>query len=188
MKLMPKILLIFTIFLTILGLTTTVNAGIPPFYYYWYYHPELIISWGVDVQIDDDDSCIWGVATATTEDEIESGLFPKAPFKHKLFIDGKKIPLQRFVFTDRDYNGDGYGDVFYLEPDLKWWVYYHIFEADDFDVGLYNIVHEMWVQKPYSGSEIHGWRIFINFNGPDDPLIPGVPPEKLVLTYTLTVV
>ena len=178
-KLMPKILLTLTIFLTILGLTTTVNAGIPPFY--WEYAQSPIISWGWDVEINDDQSCLWGVATAITEDEIESGLFPKPPFNHIVYIDGKKLPLQRFVFIDRD------GSIFNI-PDTKWWVHYHFFEADDFDVGEYQIVHEMWVQKPYLGSEIHGWRIFINYEGPDDPFVPGVPPESYKLTYTLTVV
>ena len=178
-KLIPKILLTLCVFLAILGLTTTGNAGIPPFY--WEYMQSPIISWGLDVQIDDDQSCLWGVATCCTEEEAQSGLFPKAPFQHKLFIDGKKIPLQRFAFTDKDGSIFGY-------PNTKWWVFYHFFEADEFDVGEYEIVHEMWIQKPYSGSEIHGWRILINYNGPDDPLIPGEPPEEYILSYTLTVI
>ncbi|MFW9826546.1 MAG: hypothetical protein ACFFEY_02885 [Candidatus Thorarchaeota archaeon] len=176
-KLVSKTLLSVMAIMAIFGLTATARAGIPPFY--WQYATSPIISWGFDVQINDDQSCLWGVATAVTEWEIETGFFPKQPFDHKLYIDGEKVPLQRFTFIDRDGSIFGY-------PNTKWWVHYHFFEADDFDVGVYNIEHQMWVQKPYAGSEMHGWRIFVNYEGPVE--LYGEVDEPLILTYTLTVV
>ncbi|MFX0154237.1 MAG: hypothetical protein ACFE9Q_06890, partial [Candidatus Hodarchaeota archaeon] len=136
---------------TILGLTTAARAGVPPFIWVYMSEYNQISSLEGDVEAPHDEPCLWGVMSACSEDEI--GYFPQHPYDHKLFIDGEKIALLRFVWIDRD-GLFGY-------PDLKWWVYYQVFEAGYFDVGLHEIKHEMWVQKPYFGSEMYGWRIFI---------------------------
>ncbi|MFW9823738.1 MAG: hypothetical protein ACFFE4_12415 [Candidatus Thorarchaeota archaeon] len=173
----PKILVSLVVLMTIFGVSATARAGAPPFI--WEYFTYNVISWGVDITIPQDESCIWGVASACTDEEIETGFFPKLPFNHKVTIDGKKIPLRRFVFYDE------YGYVFGI-PETKWYVFYQIFEAGFFELGEYDIIHEMLVQKPYAGSETYGWRVFINYEGPEYLYGPvGVPQ---VLSYTLTVV
>jgi hypothetical protein len=174
-KLVPKVLLSLIILFTIFGMTSTARAGAPPFI--WEYFQYNIISWGVDVEIPQNEPCMWGVATATTEWEIETGYWPEGPFNHIVYIDGEKISLQRFVFYDE------FGYVFGI-PDTKWYVFYHMFEADYFELGDHEVIHEVWVQKPYAGSEVYGWRIFVNYEGPPEYGPIGVP---MILTYNLHV-
>ncbi len=158
-KLIPKVLVGLVVLTTILGLTTTARAGVPPFIWVYMSEYNQISSLGGDVEAPHDEPCLWGVMSACSEDEV--GYFPQHPYDHKLFIDGEKIVLRRFVWIDRD----GLMGI----PDLKWRVYYQVFEAGYFDVGEHEIIHEMWVQKPYFGSEMYGWRLY------------------LTLTYTLTI-
>jgi len=161
-----------------LGLTTTARAGIPPFMYEYMSYNQ-ISTFGSDVEAPHDEPCLWGFSSACTEEEIETGYFPKPPYKHILIIDGEKIPLRRFVFYDE------YGIVFGY-PETKWYCYYQVFEAGYFDVGEHDVYHEVWVQKPYAGSETYGWRIFVNYEGPEDLYGPVEIPW--ILSYTLTVV
>ncbi|MGB5912255.1 MAG: hypothetical protein WBH31_13760 [Promethearchaeia archaeon] len=158
-RLIAKILVGLTFLTTILGLTTAARAGAPPFIWVYMSEYNQIMTLGSDVEAPHDEPCIWGIMSACSEDEI--GYFPQNPYKHKLWIDGEKIVLRRFVYIDRD--------GLFGEPDLKWWCYYQVFEAGYFDVGEHEIKHEMWVQKPYYGDEVYGWRLF------------------LTLTYTLTI-
>jgi hypothetical protein len=144
---------------TILGFSTTARAGIPPFFWDYVYQYNQISSLGSDVEAPHDEPCLWGVMTSCSEDEI--GYFPQPPYEHKLFIDGDEINLLRFVWTDKD--------GIFGTPGLKWFVFYQTFEAGYFEVGEHEIKHEMWVQKPYLGEEVYGWRIYI------------------ILTYTLTI-
>ena len=176
-KLIPKVLVGLVVLVTIFGLTTAARAGVPPFIWEYMTEYNQISSLGSDVEAPQNEPCLWGVMSACSEDEI--GYFPQHPYKHKLFIDGEKIPLRRFVFYDE------YGYVFGI-PETKWYCFYQVFEAGYFDLGEHDIRHEAWVQKPYAGSEIYGWRIFVNYEGPEDLYGPiGVPYN---LTYTLTVI
>jgi len=175
-KLMPKVLLGLAVLITIIGLTTSARAGVPPFAWeYMGYDP--ISSFGPDVEIQQDKPCLWSVASACTEEEIELGWFPEPPFNHKLYIDGEKINLRRFTFIDE---WGIFGDL-----GLKWWVFYQVFEAGYFEVGVYEIVHKVLVQKPYNGSDIHGWRVFVNFAGPVD--LYGPLEWPWIVTYNLIV-
>jgi hypothetical protein len=176
-KLIPKVLVGLAVLTTILGLSTAARAGAPPFI--WEYFQYNVISYGWDVEIPQDEPCLWGVASACTEEEIETGFFPKPPFNHKVSIDGEKIVLRRFVFYDE------YGYIFGI-PETKWYCFYHVFEAGYFDLGEHDVIHEAWVQKPYAGSEIYGWRIFVNYEGPE--YLYGSIGVPYSLTYTLTVI
>lgn len=176
-KLIPKILVGMAVLLTIVSLTTSANAGMPPFI--WQYMPQNIISWGIDLEVPQNEPCLYLCASGNDEWEIETGFFPKPPFNHKVYIDGKEIVLRRCVFYDEE------GYVFGV-PEVKWYVFYQIFEAGYFSLGEHEVIHKVLVQKPYKGSEVYGWRIFVNYEGPIDLYGPiGLP---LVLTYTLTFV
>ena len=175
-KLIPKVLVGLAVLTTILGLTTIARAGAPPFI--WEYSQYNIISLGVDIEIPQDEPCLWLIAGACTEEEIETGFFPKPPFKHRLLIDGEKIPLRRFVFYDEE------GYVFGI-PETKWYCFYQVFEAGYFDLGEHEVIHEAWVQKPYAGSETYGWRIFVNYEGPE--YLYGPLEWPWIVTYNLIV-
>jgi hypothetical protein len=174
---MPKVLVGLAVLVTIFGFTTTARAGMPPFL--WEYFQYNVISYGVDLEVPQDEPCIYGVASACTEWESETGYYPEPPFKHKVYIDGEKITLRRCVFYDEE------GYVFGI-PETKWYIFYQVFEAGYFELGDHDVIHEVWVQKPYAGSEIYGWRIFVNLEGPEYLYGPiGVP---MVLSFTLTFV
>ncbi|MFX1567059.1 MAG: hypothetical protein ACFFCV_01680 [Promethearchaeota archaeon] len=175
-KLVPKVLVGLTVLLTIFGLITTANAGIPPFI--WEYSQYNYI-WGVDQTLPQDEPCFWAIGIACSEEEIETGYYPKPPFKHKLYIDGEEINLRRFIFTDKD------GSMFGI-PGQKWYFFYQVFEASYFTLGEYDVTEEFWVHHPYTGSETYGWRIFVNYEGPEYKYGPVGLPHTL--TYTLTFV
>ena len=61
-----------------------------------------------------------------------------------------------------------------------------VFEADYFTLGEHEVIHEVYVQKPYAGSETHGWRIFVNYEGPEE--LYGEVEEPLIISFTLTFV
>jgi hypothetical protein len=160
---MTNVLVGICILTTILGLTTTAHAGMPPFMWeYFSYNVISSVEPNVVIDAPQDEPCIWGVMTACSEDEI--GYFPPPPYDQKVWIDGEKIVLLRFAWTDTE------GIFGY--PGLKWRAFYHIFEAGYFDVGLHEIIHEIWVQKPYYGDEVYGWRLYatltytLNITGP----------------------
>ncbi|MFX1469148.1 MAG: hypothetical protein ACFFB8_10830 [Promethearchaeota archaeon] len=176
-KIIPKIILGFVVLITIFGLTTSANAGIPPFM--WNYMPDNVISWGIDLEVPQNEPSLYLCATACTDWEIETGFYPKPPFNHKVYIDGEKIVLRRCVFYDEE------GYVFGI-PETKWYVFYQIFEAGYFTLGEHNVIHEVYVQKPYAGSETYGWRIFVNYEGPEE--LYGEVEEPLIISYTLTFV
>jgi len=154
-KLMPKILLGLAVLITIMGLTTSARAGVPPFMWVYYseYNSITSLKSNTVIEAPHDEPCIWGVMAGCSEDEI--GYFPLPPYKQILWIDGEKIPLLRFTWNDT------YG-IFGI-PGTKLFAYYHVFKAGYFDVGEYEIHHEMWVQKPYFGDEVYGWRIYADF-------------------------
>ncbi|MFX0040817.1 MAG: hypothetical protein ACFFCY_16775 [Promethearchaeota archaeon] len=160
-KLVPKILVGLTVLVTILGFTTAARAGAPPFIWeYFQYNVISSLEPNVVIEAPQDEPCIWGVMTAVSEDEI--GYFPSQPYKHEVWIDGEKIVLRRFTWIDTD-GLFGY-------PGLKWRAVFQVFEAGYFEVGEHEIIHEMWVQKPYYGDEVYGWRLFVT------------------LTYTLNII
>ncbi|MFX1241392.1 MAG: hypothetical protein ACFFA7_09110 [Promethearchaeota archaeon] len=176
-KLIPKVFVGLAVLTTILGITSVARAGAPPFI--WEYFQYNVISWGWDVEIPQDEPCLWAVGTACTDWEIETGYYPEPPFNHEVYIDGEKIVLRRFVFYDE------FGYVFGI-PDTKWFCFYHVFEAGYFTNGVHNVIHEVLVQKPYAGSETYGWRVFVNYEGPVN--LYGEVGVPQVLTYTITVV
>ncbi|MFX0043218.1 MAG: hypothetical protein ACFE8L_09920 [Candidatus Hodarchaeota archaeon] len=174
---MPKLILSFVVLMTIFGLTTTVKAGVPPFM--WQYIFEYnIISDPTNTEIPYNQPSLFIVGFATTEEEIESGVWPKNPFNLEAYIDGERIVLRRFQFFDKDGSIGGY-------PGVHWWYFYQVYDPCHFEKGYHNIIVKPLVQKPYAGSEVHGWRIFVNYYGDPDEYGPiGIP---LIFNYYIHV-
>ena len=112
----------------------------------------------------------------TRECILHHNWFPKNPYKIKLFINEEEIPLRRYAFYEKEFETSipyKIGDTWYYDAEpivteRHAWFWYQIFKPNYFKSGTtYVIRMEVWVHSPYGGSEETGWRIYINYIGPE---------------------
>ncbi|MFX1480665.1 MAG: hypothetical protein ACFFCI_21455 [Promethearchaeota archaeon] len=106
--------------------------------------------------------CFFRTGWMVSDYEIETGLDPGPPYQYRLFIDDEEITMQRWTWTipkDTLLFPDGV----YRDVKIRAWMWVVRFEPGYFEAGKsYMIRVQFLVQKPYFGSDIVGWRFYVN--------------------------
>lgn len=160
-KLIPKIIVFLALGILTISFIPSVQAGVPPFLdptpgqYIGYYPWD-----GRDISASD--YSYFKVGFGYTPEETQTGWWPKNPYKVRLYFDGVEIPLRRYVWYDKE--GEAMG------APVHWWYFYQIFKPGYFTLEEDILVRiEVYVKKPYLGSDSNKWRWFVNLEGPAIP-------------------
>jgi hypothetical protein len=159
---------------SMISLTQSVNARRPPFMDDL--DPTQRIYFWIDSDISASKESWFYAGMYFTPYELEYNWFPKNPYKIKLFINEEEIPLRRYALYEKEFETSipyKIGDTWYYDAEpiiteRHAWFWYQIFKPNYFKSGTtYVIRMEVWVHSPYGGSEETGWRIYINYIGPE---------------------
>ncbi len=167
--LITKLIITATFGILILGILPVVQAGTPPFIQDLDSKDNLLKpfmdgEWIEDPpgrkykewEFDSSRNLHFRYGLGASYYELENDLFPKPPWRYRLYINGEEIDLQR-------YNLKGDKDI--MHPSV-WFFWYHIFGPDYFTAGgEYLLKFELWVKAPYQGDGLNYWRIFIDYMG-----------------------
>lgn len=185
-----KLILLATIGILIFSFIPVVNAGEPPFITWeaigdqYIGHGLWSPYWEVDGSEESYYRMGWGIAIPI---ELDEGWNSRPPFELKLFIDGIQVKLQRFHFYIKNIE-----DVHPVteEPimyDLHMWVWYDVFKPNYFTEGEHTIRSETWIKKSYgTDPRDAGWRIYINYEGPESWYGDQWPDPNSVYCFTHT--
>ena len=95
--------------------------------------------------------------------EIETGLDPGPPYQMKLFIDGEKITMQRWTWV-LPKDTVLYPDGVWRDTKTRAWMWVVRFDPGYFEAGKsYKITYQFLVHGQYFGSDIKGWRFYVNY-------------------------
>jgi hypothetical protein len=169
-KINKKLILLSVIGVMCLSYIPIVKAGIPPFLGpifgdQWIGHGAFVSEWTIDGSEESYFRVGWGVAIPL---ELDEGWNSRPPFKTTLYIDGVEITLRRchIFFKDIEDVHPETGEP--ITYDFHLWIWYQIFKPNYFSSGEHQIKSELWIMKNYGvDPREQGWRIYINYDGPE---------------------
>ena len=152
-KFVKKSILFAIIGIMAFSLIPAVSAGFPGHWKKRPYWNNLVAPWFLDdytITFSASEDLFFRIGWATSEWEIENDIYPKHPWKFKLFINDEEINLQRYGF---------------VVDKMKVSYWYHVFKPGYFEVeGEYLLRFEFWVKRPYQGDGKNYWRVFEDYS------------------------
>ncbi|MFX0035751.1 MAG: hypothetical protein ACFE9I_08940 [Candidatus Hermodarchaeota archaeon] len=190
-RLFSKLTLSATVGILIFSFISTVNAGIPPFLGpifgdQWIGNGAFVQERTIDGSKESYYRIGWGLAIPL---ELDEGWNTRPPFKETLTIDGKEVKLRRchILFKDIEDIHPETGEP--ITYNFHLWIWYQFFEPNFFEKGEHIVKCELLIKKLYGEDPREkGWRIFINYDGPEFWYGPQWPDPGSVYSYEHTLI
>ncbi len=127
----------------------------------WYY-PFIGPGGHWEVNITAMEYCFFRSGWAVSDYEIETGLDPGPPYQMNLFIDDEEITMQRWSWVIPK-DTVLYPDGVWRDTKTRVWMWVVRFDPGYFEAGKsYKITYQFLVHGQYFGSNIKGWRFYVN--------------------------